>query len=234
MENSTRNSKLISLEKNHFFGYVAEKMIFKSNENGEGRNIHLALNSDKNISKDIQSILERYCKIVYETEQKGKANIQSAIAAIMARNMSHNLGSHILSYLKQRIKDIPSQWKNNLLEINELKGDIKGKNLQLKISKEIVDRLVIKETESGEAPFLLGLSRFINYLQERQDFIATISTNYIPYSISTNFKDYIYDELNWDLRWIRHKNDSNNHNNFEGKEINVLLDNIARSEDLFR
>lgn len=234
LESFIRNQQELSLKNNQFLGYTADNMVYKSDENGWDREIHLALNNEKVISDDIQYILKRYCQIVYETEQKHKANIQSAIAAIMARNMSHNLGSHILSYLKQKIKDIPSQWRNNLLEINELEGDINGKNLQLKISKEIIDRLEIKEAEKGEAPFLLGLSRFINYLQERQDFIATVSTNYIPYSISTNFKDYIYDELNWDLRWVRHKDDSGNIDNFEGKEINILLDNIARSEDLYR
>ena len=72
--------------------------------------------------------------------------------------------------------------------------------------------------------FLSGLGRFINYIQERQDFIATIATDYIPYYSTINFKDFVYDELNYDYKIIRHKEKS------KYKVENILLDRIAYSE----
>ena len=83
-------------------------------------------------------------------------------------------------------------------------------------------------TENTTLPFLLGLGHFISYIQERQDFIATIATDYIPYFGNINFKDIIYDELNPDKRAERHTERTN------GKTDNILLGNIARSEGLGR
>jgi len=73
---------------------------------------------------------------------------------------------------------------------------------------------------------LIGLGYLINYIQERQDFIATISTNHIPYSVPVNFKDAVYDDLNHDYKAIRHKDKMT----YKYKGDNLLLDNLARSE----
>ena len=85
-----------------------------------------------------------------------------------------------------------------------------------------------KNLDEVALPFLVGLGKFISYLQERQDFIATIATNYVPYYSSVSFKDGVYDELNPDLRYERHKDRQGL------KPDNILLGNIARSEGLAR
>jgi len=196
---------------------------------------------------------------------KQKAQICSAVAAIMARNLSHNIGSHILTYLKDRIRSVKSSWENHLLEFQEIdKNKIVRKELEkqedylrrlgsiyqkltyesdkefinriqnlkyeVKIDAELYNQIIFRQEtlDNVEAPFLLGLSRFIGYLQERQDFIATISTDYIPYNSTINFKEFIYDELNWDYKIQRH------HNLVPHNAENILLDNIARSEKLDR
>ncbi|MCD8179352.1 MAG: hypothetical protein LUE98_18910 [Tannerellaceae bacterium] len=150
-----------------------------------------------------------------------KETVKSAKAAIMARNMSHNLGSHVMAYLKRDLESVKSIMQKKMLQHFFAIGD------DLKtIEKNIIK---LKKNANGiELPFLVGLGCFISYMQERQDFIATIATDYIPYSLNVNFKDAIYDELSLDLRYERHK-DREGHTPF-----NFLLDNIARSEGLRR
>lgn len=138
--------------------------------------------------------------------------VKSAKAAIMSRNMSHNLGSHVMSYLKQHLGSVKDMLNDRVLS-------------------EIIERESTSYKDPGSAalPFLVGLGHFISYLQERQDFIATIATDYIPYFSTVNFKDFIYDELNPDKRAERHSEWTANL-----KMDNILLGNIARSEGLGR
>ena len=155
-------------------------------------------------------------KSAWDSKQVIKESIKSAIAAIMSRNMSHNLGSHVMAYLKNDLRNVPAIFASSVL--HQLFPDhIKGE--ALKVSGEV------------ELPFLVGLGNFIGYLQERQDYIATIASSYIPSFSPVNFKDSIYDELNPDLRFERHHgNDPNNHN----RPQNILLSYIAKSEKLSR
>ena len=138
---------------------------------------------------------------------------KSAKAAIMSRNMSHNIGSHVMSYLKQHLSSVKDMLSNRVLS-------------------EIIEdgsKASFEDPGKKALPFLVGLGHFISYLQERQDFIATIATDYIPYYSTVNFKDFIYDELNPDKRAERHSEWTVNL-----KMDNILLGNIARSEGLGR
>jgi len=171
-------------------------------------------------------------RYMFDTEiAQRKTAIASAKAAIMSRNMSHNLGSHVMAYLKQHLNSVQDMVRDNVLD-SVLKS---GEDLTtLEGIKKWNDRCqsIIKEKKDGLSevalPFLVGLGKFISYLQERQDFIATIATNYIPYFSTVNFKDFVYDELNPDLRYERHKDRSGL------QPDNILLGNIARSEGLAR
>ena len=152
----------------------------------------------------IMLVKARYVK---DLDDKRRAEaIKSAKAAIMSRNLSHNLGSHVMSYLKQNFSSAQEMVAN---------GSLKD--------------VVLPDTEkSKEMPLLVGMGKFISYLQERQDYIATVSTDYIPYPSVVNFKDAIYDELNPDYRFQRHTE-------WKGhKPANILLQNIAKSEGLSR
>lgn len=170
----------------------------------------------------IYKLLTEVNRVSYEMAVKEynelvrKESIKSAKAAIMSRNMSHNLGSHVMAYLKNDLRNVPAIFASSALHClvpNHINGDI------TKISNEI------------ELPFLVGLGNFIGYLQERQDYIATIASSYIPSFSPVNFKDSVYDELNPDLRFERHHgNDPNNHN----RPQNILLSYIAKSEKLSR
>lgn len=148
--------------------------------------------------------------------------VKSAKAAIMSRNLSHNLGSHVMAYLKNDLRNVRSIFASKVL--HELYPDFfKPENPVTKETKDIKDKV--------ELPFLVGLGNFIGYLQERQDYIATIASSYIPSFSPVNFKDSVYDELNPDKRFERHHgSDPNNHN----RPQNILLSYIAKSEKLSR
>lgn len=164
--------------------------------------------------------------------QRLRASEKSAKAAIMSRNMSHNLGSHVMAYLKQHLYSVQDMIKDNILDqilspddtLETIQKDVDGwlekVNEKIKSNGDNIQEIAM--------PFLVGLGKFISYLQERQDFIATIATDYSPYFSTVNFKDFIYDELNPDLRYKRHKDRSGM------RPDNILLGNIAKSEGLAR
>lgn len=191
--------------------------------------IHIFVQQIRNILSKLATINEvrDFQKIILRESTK------SAIAAIMSRNLSHNIGSHVLSYLKSYLNNIPNTLaKRLLLEVQKIEGESKNEHeFVLKLTEKWNNKVAIKKVDledDMEAPFILGLSRFINYLQERQDFIATISTDYIPYFSTISFKDFIYDELNYDYKIRRHKEKN------KYKVENILLDHIARSENYHR
>ena len=170
-------------------------------------------------------------RYLFDTEiAQRKTAIASAKAAIMSRNMSHNLGSHVMAYLKQHLNSVQDMVRDNILASLILSPD----ELLTKDGLEKWHTRLIQLVESNKGmdevalPFLVGLGKFVSYLQERQDFIATIATDYVPYFSTVNFKDFIYDELNPDLRYARHKD------RIGLQPDNILLGNIARSEGLAR
>lgn len=145
--------------------------------------------------------------------------LKSAKAAIMSRNMSHNLGSHVMFYIKQKLQSVSKIIDHKVLD-NIIPGNIAT-------IADIEEK--IKANKDIELPFLVGLGRFINYLQERQDYIATIATDYIPARSTISFKDFIYDELKPELRYQRHHSDGSS-SDAGWKSGNLLLDYIAYSE----
>lgn len=173
------------------------------------------------------------CVDFLSKRQHREAN-KSAKAAIMSRNMSHNLGSHVMAYLKQNLGSVIDIVKGNVIEKIVFNNQL---NTQIELWKEYLSNETGKTETKGdenryknqiELPFLVGVGHFISYMQERQDYIATVSTDYVPYFSSLNFKDDIYDVLNPDLRSLRHTD------RIGGRPDNILLSFIARSEGLQR
>lgn len=173
----------------------------------------------------VQIIADRICAsfaahfidLIGLVQKSQSESLKSAKAAIMSRNMSHNLGSHVMFYIKQKLQSVSKIVDNKVLD-NIIPGTLSN-------IPEIVAK--IKENKDIELPFLVGLGRFINYLQERQDYIATIATDYIPANSTISFKDFVYDELKPELRYQRHHSNSDDAG---WKSGNLLLDYIAYSE----
>ena len=161
----------------------------KINKEGKLQNKYDELSQEETRKEGAKEI-ERFKLQAKETA------IQATRAAIMSRNMSHNLGSHVMAYLKQQF--------NSKEEIRQKWG-------------RLPDELV---------SYLIGMGKFIGYLQERQDYIATVSTTYIPISTPVDFKDAIFDCLNHDLKSERHPTVDDS--------TNLLLSYIALSEGYHR
>ena len=156
-----------------------------------------------------------------------ESNVKSAKAAIMSRNMSHNLGSHVMFYIKQKLQSVSKIVDSKVLD-NIIPGTVDDKAKAVKIADVVAK---VNDNKDIELPFLVGLGQFINYLQERQDYIATIATDYIPANSTISFKDFVYDELKPELRYERHHPTEESRQNDAGWQPgNLLLDYIAYSE----
>lgn len=192
---------------------VYEKFYRRGGENDDT----LLLSQIKNVISALKKIDDEYNDALNKQRIRRESE-KSAKAAIMSRNMSHNLGSHVMFYIKQRLESV-----EKILQTGTLQDLVKSDSIE-----GIKEKIRDASTQPGEEmPFLVGLGRFINYLQERQDYIATVATDYIPYKTSISFKDAIYDELKPDLRAQRHNSDKT----VKGKQpANLLLDYIAYSE----
>ena len=118
-----------------------------------------------------------------------KSQIRSAIAAIMSRNMSHNIGSHVITNTKTELERLA----------------LNNNNLQPKLS---------------------GLAKLLHYIQERQDFIAVLSSGESYTKGPVNLKEHIFDFIAYDGPAIRHQS-KERFNNF-------ILDNIISSEKITR
>ena len=117
-------------------------------------------------------------------------SLKSAVAAIMSRNMSHNLGSHVVTSAKHQIEELEKRQNDDTVKV------------QLK-----------------------GLSALMQYLQERQDFIAVIANDEHYPKGPLNFKSGVFDILAMDGPPHRHGAAPVN---------NYILDNIVRSENIAR
>lgn len=151
---------------------------------------------------------------------------KNAKTAIMSRNMSHNLGSHVMAYLKRDLFSVSDILQKGVLqEFYPFVDAVQSSNAT---NIEDIIRLLEDRNKTIEMPFLVGLGRFISYLQERQDFIATVATGYYPFFSDVNFKDDVYDALNPDYRFFRHSDRKG------GRPENLLMKYIALSEGLSR
>jgi len=141
------------------------------------------------ILEELKNIFHAF-KIEYQKENIRREAIKSAIAAIMSRNMSHNLGSHVVTNAKHQIEDLEKRQNDD----------------------------IVREQ-------LKGVSALLQYMQERQDFIAVIANDEHYPKGPLNFKNAVFDILAMDGPPHRHSAAPIN---------NYILDNIVRSEGIAR
>jgi len=131
-------------------------------------------------------------------KEKEEQSIKSAIAAIMSRNMSHNLGSHVFFYTRKELLGIIEKMEENGIGNNYSNLD-------------------------------KGLAWFLQYVQERQDFIANINSQDSYVFGPLNLKQDVFDIINPDSLDERHRK---SHNSIITR--NFLLENIVKSEKVSR
>jgi len=154
--------------------------------------------------------------------------LHSAVAAIMSRNMSHNIGSHILVYLKmEKIIDLFSRIvikeKKNISQFQEFFEEIgeiqigrtcdKIETLMSKLSnlEGYLKNLTSQDIRWGILEWIEDTKTFFGYLQHRMDFLAQVSTEWPKWTFSA----YLMKDIIKNFLMQRH-----------------LLDGIAKSEGL--
>ena len=108
----------------------------------------------------LDQTLDRLLEVLTDLgQERQKYSIMAACAAIMARNMSHNLGSHVINYLKEHFK--------------KLGDSLVGINFDNRIKEDL-----LTSYDNGYHVNFLNkqLYTFLEYLNRRMEFIATIAT----------------------------------------------------------
>jgi len=146
-------------------------------------------------------------KEITQIEMRRKG-IRAAVAAIMARNMSHNIGSHVLNNLAD--PDITDSFVKRLMELTTKKNDYRS-CVRLK-------------------DFLF--SKFQEYLRERMDLVAAIPTNAPIWSLSLEAKKDITDRLSEILDFSVDAYNIPILSKVEISGLFLLFDNIVHSEGI--
>ena len=122
-----------------------------------------------------------------------KPSTNAAAISIMSRNISHNLGSHLLSYVKNILSSEGKMLDQGVFEPLLIKEETTGK---WKISQKLVDTSGNLDKDLFLAPYLHSIGHLLSYLQERQDYVGAIAatTGYgSTYFTPVNFKETVFD-----------------------------------------
>ncbi|MDP8218643.1 MAG: hypothetical protein P9M03_07955, partial [Candidatus Theseobacter exili] len=138
-----------------------------------------------------------------------KHGTRAAAATIIGRNMSHNIGSHVIYYLSNSFQDSDRNLLNDTLKefIEECNANKDQSSLE-----EILERFKIDQDGKLNTFNVIydRISLFLNYIQGRMDYVALAGTIEPVYGQGLKIKDLI-DEF---------------------KRNKFLLDGIAASEDV--
>lgn len=158
--------------------------------------------------------LQNFTNMVFSqelNELKRKHALRSAVAAIMARNMSHNIGSHVLNSLSD--SDFDSKFSQTLADI--LKADL----------YEYFKMEYVNEKKNSL------ISKFLEYLRERMDFVAAIPTYDPLWKLDITVSD-VTKKLN--TKEILIRNEENVELEFPIKisDLFLLVNNIVNAEGI--
>lgn len=109
-------------------------------------------------------------ELLKKQEQEIKRqSIKSAIAFIMSRNMSHNLGSHYLDYTQSDLSELSQTLKDKFLDSVDHQTS-KKKNYRANFES------LIKETQRSYY-FIKGSEKTLEFIRNRMYYLATITDN---------------------------------------------------------
>jgi len=141
--------------------------------------------------KKLHELLIRLAQIKLQQSAIKKFGSKSAAAAIMARNLDHNLGGHLLSHVTNQYIHWADEGNGELEKLLKLIHDIKKSLLQWmpeKLQEGYTDKFEnkLQTVESALHWFLKNNVYLLRYLKQRMDFIATILT-FVPSSSTLSF-----------------------------------------------
>lgn len=163
-----------------------------------------------------------------------KHGLQASLSAIMSRNLSHNIGSHVLSYWSKELSSILTEGesrKSQLYPMFENLSKVIGEKMHA-VEQNKIDTLMnfLEDSIGSESKYtreqeaLQKSEELFQYLQSRMDFIAEITTSLPSSFVSLDLKnDILLPVLN---PWLdRFKQDN-------GSKYSALLQYITKSEGI--
>lgn len=180
-----------------------------------------------------------------------RQGISAAVAAIMSRNMSHNIGSHVLSYIVNEYAlhdkgDLAKQLRKVIED--DIVGSIVNQVLDWKNESHSNEKIKtsipnLMKRKRGIDDFIQNNRYLLKYLKDRMDFIATVLT-YVPSCTTMDFaRDFIGREtvenesqkspesINFDAKLRTRMTHGKPENSFFG-DMNLLLNYICFSEKI--
>lgn len=164
-----------------------------------------------------------------------KTTANSAGVSIMSRNISHNIGSHAISYEKNALMTWQSMLDNGVLEglvkkegenfyfIDKVIKKAKGEKYELDIE-------AIKGIKKFKFKYLEAVGFFLGYLQERIDYTSAVASGTNFYYGKVHLVDDILLHFLRENKSAKSKKDLNEWKS-ESKNRNILLERIVLSED---
>lgn len=198
------------------------KITYQNNKYEDGSNTSNPLiEAGDIVPRDVLNLMQHFNglfgdKISGEVEETLRpAQERAAAVSIMSRNISHNIGSHVLSYLKNMLSDEQDMLREGVFDkILELSGEKLGWHESLRANNPVFI-----------SPYLRSLGRIIGYFQERQDFIGTFASDRNLFFSPILFWEDIISNFYGEREF------SSEQKGILGKTKNLALDFIVFSEE---
>lgn len=168
----------------------------------------------------------KYLENERANEEKHKKAIASAIAAIMSRNMSHNLGSHFLYYSQQDFANLSGSLHDMFYE--------KGKpEEEVFVQKNSLESL-LHPTKKSYA-YTKGASKVFEFLQDRMYYLAAITgiekSQSLPVLLKSQVLDFITDETDYRNFYLNNLVRSEQYT-LESKTLSIKFDDSKDLDDV--
>jgi len=112
---------------------------------------------------------------------------KAAVTAIMARNLSHNIGSHVLAYLIQELENKIRELEAKIHNLRE-KAERSEEPNRSKLNSHVKH---LKHKQRG----MRNHKNLYQYLQHRMDFVAEVTTAGPAWEMSLDFEKDIFPEF---------------------------------------
>lgn len=133
-------------------------------------------------------------KLIGSIEESLRPSIERAAAvSIMSRNISHNIGSHVLSYQKHIFENEINMLRGGVLHDLVFETDGVFRMNEKKFNAQEYNELFLTATQTDVAgsllklPYLRSVGNLLGYFQERQDYISTFASDRHLYFTSVYF-----------------------------------------------
>lgn len=185
---------------------------------------------EKNNSSYLYQAIETGIVSLVRQRKINEESSKAALTAIMARNLSHNIGSHVLSYWNQEIERLGLDTSKRGILLDTDKDSLKETQLPETYIKQIGQMLnKWKNVTDGYSDALLKSQHLLQYIQHRMDFLAEMSTSIPCSEVSLDIKN---DVIGPNFLCSPFYLPPNAEKLYTKKNHSVLLEFLAKSEHI--